>query len=909
MAVQQNNLMLLDALGFPRTIDTGNDTLEIGVGTTFSGDLGVGGDLTVQGDIISRGQVDVIFQDAFLDLGFPSSAPGTAANSGGFTVQMNRTSTFTKGTVTTFTAGGGSAPTFTYTDDGSSSLLAAGDIVAISGAGDSENDGYFVVDSVDQASFPQVVTIKGVGGTAVDGSVPFCQNQFKAASTQTADAYKVDIAAVALADGSTNFKDSGGSAWPKGSFVTAYHTNATVGDFNANAGWDALSSVSLQEAYVTGNVITTSGAEGNVQISGDQKLLVDSSGGVQIDNGALDVNSSVDVDLTGGFAVDGAQAVAFGASTQVASFNVDTVGAFGVLADAASSLRVDGANLTMQTATSGSVIVNSVADFDVVAVAMDANLSGALEIDAAAASNITVAGADLVISTTTSGELDLTSAGLMDVNAGANLDIDVTGTFDMESSAGFSIDGSGASNVSATAGNLTLSSITSGNVVVASAADVDIDGANITADATAGISLDAASASNFTVAGANLALETTGSGNVDINSAGDITADGAGVSIDGTAASNMSVTGGDLVLSTITSGELDLTSAGLMDMNAGANLDIDVTGNAELDASGLISLDGVGNSNLTTDSGNLLLSTTTSGNIAVTSAGAVDVDGGSVLIDATLDMSLDAAQSSNFTVTGSGQSLALSVAGGGAQQLIASSAGTGANAIRLDAAAGGIDADAAGSIAMDAAGAMSLQGGAASDLTMSGNDAGPLTLILEANNAGAGTGSLVLKGSDQIQIGDSASYAQSSIQMQHWTDFQQSAGYVVTAGETLAIGDAVVAKYDGGSASVRYFKAANNAGADDERNVYGIVAQAGNAGDTVFLQSIQGSKMRSAMSGLATSDNGKPVYLGAAGALTLTAPTASSTTVFRVGYIASHNGGPAGTAQIHFAPQFIAKRP
>jgi hypothetical protein len=52
-----------------------------------------------------------------------------------------------------------------------------------------------------------------------------------------------------------------------------------------------------------------------------------------------------------------------------------------------------------------------------------------------------------------------------------------------------------------------------------------------------------------------------------------------------------------------------------MDLNAGANLDIDVVGNAELDASGLISLDGVGNSNFTTDSGNLTLSTSTSGNI------------------------------------------------------------------------------------------------------------------------------------------------------------------------------------------------------------------------------------------------------------------------------------------------------
>jgi hypothetical protein len=909
MAVQQNNIMLLDALGFPRVIDTGNDTLEIGVGTTFGGDLGVAGDLTVQGDIVSRGQVDVIFQDAFLDLGFPSAAPGTTANSGGFTVQMNRNSGFTKGTVTDFTAGGAGGPTFTYTDDGTSSLLVAGDIVAISGAADSENDGYFVVDSVDQAAFPQVVTIKGTGGTAVDGSVPFCQSQYKAATGDSADAYKVDVAAVALADGTTSFKDGGGTAWPKGTFVTAYHANATVADFNANAGWDALSSVSLQEAYVVGNVITTSGAEGDVQISGDQKLIVDASGGVQIDNGVLDVNSSVDVDLTGGFAVDGAQAIAFGSAAQVSSYSIDTSGAFSVLADSASSVRVDGANLTMQTATSGDIITNSVGDYDILAITMDANLSGALEIDAAAASNITVAGADLALSTTTSGEIDLTSAGLMDMNAGAGMDIDVTGAFDMLSSGAFSIDGTGASNMSATSGNLTLSSITSGNVVVASAADVDIDGANITADATAGISLDAAAASNFTVAGADLDLATTGSGNIDIQSAGNVDVDGGAIQINGTAGSHFEVEAADLIIGSNTSGKLQLKAAGLLDIDAGANADIDVTGNVEVDATGLISLDGVGNSNLTTDSGNLTLSTSTSGNIAVQSSGDVDVDGANILMDATAAISLDSATTSNFRVNGSGQSLALEALGGGAQQLILDSAGTGADAIRLNAAAGGLDLDAASDIAMDAAGSLSMQAGGISDLTMSGNAGSDLGLTLEAANAGAGTGSLLLKASDNIIIGDAGTYATADIELQHYTEFKQSGGFKLNAGETLAQGDAVMIKYDGVNTEPRLYKAANNAGADDERVVYGVAATAGNAGDQVSLASLQGTMVITGLSGLASSDVGKRVYLAVGGAMTLTAPTASGTSVFRCGYVSSHNGGPGGKAMMVFSPQFIAKRP
>mgnify|MGYP003640433145 FL=1 len=79
----------------------------------------------------------------------------------------------------------------------------------------------------------------------------------------------------------------------------------------------------------------------------------------------------------------------------------------------------------------------------------------------------------------------ITSADLLDINAGANLDIDVTGTFDMLSTGAFSVDGTGASNVTATAGNLTLSTITSGNVLVNSPTQVQLQvagGGKLTVD-------------------------------------------------------------------------------------------------------------------------------------------------------------------------------------------------------------------------------------------------------------------------------------------------------------------------------------------------------------------------------------------------------------------------------------------
>lgn len=54
----------LDVSGI--TTFTGN--LTIGGYTTFNNDVTVNGDLNVDGNIVSRGQVDVVIQDSFLDL-------------------------------------------------------------------------------------------------------------------------------------------------------------------------------------------------------------------------------------------------------------------------------------------------------------------------------------------------------------------------------------------------------------------------------------------------------------------------------------------------------------------------------------------------------------------------------------------------------------------------------------------------------------------------------------------------------------------------------------------------------------------------------------------------------------------------------------------------------------------------
>ena len=226
---------------------TGASTLSSG---SFSGDVSVGGDLTVAGDIVSRGTVNLTVQDAFIDLGLGNNS--TTAEAGGFTVEMNRNAGFTNvWSNLTFTAGvsATSAPTISAGTAGSA--LAAGDIVVVSSAAPTSNDGYYVVNSVAGS----VITLKGVGGVTPSASVPFAQTQVEAGVAASAVLFKADIAAVAVADGTSAFKNGAGASWSKGTFVTAYVPNAGEAGFNANNAWQSVGQVDLQEAYDTGNTI------------------------------------------------------------------------------------------------------------------------------------------------------------------------------------------------------------------------------------------------------------------------------------------------------------------------------------------------------------------------------------------------------------------------------------------------------------------------------------------------------------------------------------------------------------------------------------------------------------------------------------------------------------------------------
>lgn len=498
---------------------TSSDTL------STTGDASIGGDLTVTGDIISRGEVNLVVQDPFIDLGVGNST--TSAEASGFTFSLNRNSGFTAETITAATAGDGGAPTApTLTSSTNPSQFASGDLLVLSGS--DNNNGIFVVASVSGAT----ITLKGTGGSSISGSVPFAQSQVETETGQSATAYKVDIKVLAVADGS-NFANSSGVQYTKGTLVEIYVANANESDFTANGDYSEVGATasSLQLAYDGGATITTA--------SSTDIAFTLSSGNFTVQNGSIDFGSStalstfnldtsgaITLDSSGaGLSLDGAGASNFTTSSgaltldgaggvsivgNASEIDVTTTGLVDVNSaafdlDATGNITIDTTSndasaltLTTNGGTSEKIIIQNTQGTATDAVTIDAS-AGGFSVSGSASSVLGVDGAQLQIVTLTSGELDLTSAGLLDINAGANLDIDVTGTFDVLSSSTFSIDGTGASNVTATSGNLTLSTATSGTLIASSAGDVDIDGVSITVDATAGLSLDSADDSNLTL--------------------------------------------------------------------------------------------------------------------------------------------------------------------------------------------------------------------------------------------------------------------------------------------------------------------------------------------------------------------------------------------------------------------------
>lgn len=187
-----------------------------------------------------------------------------------------------------------------------------------------------------------------------------------------------------------------------------------------------------------------------------------------------------------------------------------------------------------------------------------------------------------------------------------------------------------------------------------------------------------------------------------------------------------------------------------------SDVDMDVSGTITLDATTTITIGGDNDTSAINIGTSASARTITIGN--ATGATTMDLNSGTggVTVDTTSGgtISLDAiGAASNFSVAtnGSAQDLTLSVTGATDSSVVIDSSGTGADAVDINATAGGITVDAVGALSLDST-------GTASNLTLTANDAGTATLTIEVTNAGAGAGDLDINADNAITV-DGASFS------------------------------------------------------------------------------------------------------------------------------------------------------
>jgi len=273
MAVQSNNLTLLElTTGRIRTIDTANDSLELGVDLSLTGgaDMSIDGNLTVNGTISSIDSETINVADGHIYMN--NGLTPVVARTGGLAV--NYLPTATNDTVNgSFVAGVPAVSNPTVVTTGAATF-AAGDCIQISTANEPGNNGLFEVLS----HAANLLTIRGIGTSAATFS--FFQNQFVADTTVAGTITQVNVSI--LQSGTDGL-------WEVGEGDNS--GSITFVDLTTAAG------STLDAAYQAGNTITTSAADGDVVIAGTEKLDVTSTGGVSISN-FLNLAGTAGVELT-----------------------------------------------------------------------------------------------------------------------------------------------------------------------------------------------------------------------------------------------------------------------------------------------------------------------------------------------------------------------------------------------------------------------------------------------------------------------------------------------------------------------------------------------------------------------------------------------------------------------------------
>jgi hypothetical protein len=217
---------------------------------------------------------------------------------------------------------------------------------------------------------------------------------------------------------------------------------------------------------------------------------------------------------------------------------------------------------------------------------------------------VTRTSANLTLSTITSGDIVLNSVGIVD--------IDTAGGFALNDDSGsyFTITAAGAMNIiSASGQNIGISAVT-GNLNLQSLSGQALLKSND--------NVDTAVVLNATVGGLLFSAATVidlDSATVDIDTTGAITMDSGSFSIDSALDSNISVTGADLTISTITSGGMVLNAVDVIDVDAD-EVWIDTVAEMDLTAGTIMYLDAP---SITVDADSAYLAAYDDGSLAVIS--------------------------------------------------------------------------------------------------------------------------------------------------------------------------------------------------------------------------------------------------------------------------------------------------
>jgi hypothetical protein len=413
------------------------------------------------------------------------------------------------------------------------------------------------------------------------------------------------------------------------------------------------------------------------------------------------------------------------------------------------------------------------------------------------------------------------TAGLRVTGTGADNTVSPGFGFEVDTTGAFRLLGDTASTISVDTDSLTISTVTTGTIAVTSAGLLDLDAgaAGATLDTTGAFSIDGATTSNVTVTGAaqDLTLSSVG----------------GSVNVDGSEAAANAV-------------RINASNgAGGIDVDAGsAGIAVDTTG--------ALSLASVGTSDWTNSTGTLTISTTTSGDLNLTSASSVVVTGQEAVADAV-------------------QITASNVAGG----------------VDINAGTGGVTLDTTAGFSLDAATASNVTvSGATADLTL-GARAATITL----NQADFTIGSLTIEG----QTLDAAFTATSIIGGLNELKAVAGSAYQVkdfytTTGRT--VGQPVIA--DGNASAATAADASVLATAE---GFVGIVLTVGAAGVGEVVT--QGRAVSLFEAGVATPVAGDPIYLSeVAGRVTPVAPSGtpnSGIIIFQIGVVKDTTSTSGGT--------------